>query len=149
MGDIMRLLVSLMVLLLGVNMLYASRPYTGGDTPMHEKVDTVFNEVESKDAIEQEKETQSLNNMSLDIEYKYPITSNLVTNIKYSIAQPGNVNLRIYDILGRIIYELPGFYPEAGTFELHFHQSNLPAGVYFYALEQGRNTIIRKMLLIK
>ena len=44
------------------------------------------------------------------------------------------VSLRVYDPLGRVVGELVNGEVSEGSHEVVFHQTSLPAGVYFYEL---------------
>jgi hypothetical protein len=67
--------------------------------------------------------------------------------ITYSLAVPGAVNLRLYDVTGHIARVLAvGFHP-AGTSSFIVHRSSLSAGVYLLRLETGGNTMTRKLLV--
>ena len=37
----------------------------------------------------------------------------------------------------------------AGRYEVNFDGSNLASGAYYYRLESGSNSLVRKMLLMK
>lgn len=79
----------------------------------------------------------------------YPNPFNPTTTIKYSVANAGFVNLKVFDILGRQVMELVNRQQDKGNYTLSFDGSNLSTGVYFYKLESGNFTSIKKMMLIK
>ncbi|HET53928.1 MAG TPA: T9SS type A sorting domain-containing protein, partial [Ignavibacteria bacterium] len=63
--------------------------------------------------------------------------------------QPGDVKLRIYDILGREITTLVNEYQTDGRYEVKFDASNLVSGIYIYRLEANDFVDSKKMMLIK
>ncbi|MBK7631523.1 MAG: T9SS type A sorting domain-containing protein [Ignavibacteriales bacterium] len=83
------------------------------------------------------------------LEQNYPNPFNPTTTIKYSVPTSGLVNLSIFNVLGEKVTDLINKEVEAGSYELNFNASNLSSGVYFYKLEAGSFTSIKKMMLIK
>ncbi len=68
--------------------------------------------------------------------------------ITYSLANPGDVKLRLYDASGRMIQELAHRLASAGTHQVALKQG-LPAGIYFVTLEIDGKRIIRKVTIIR
>ena len=60
-----------------------------------------------------------------------------------------NVSLRIYDVLGREVMTLVDEIREANWYEVTFDASTLPSGIYFYRLQAGKFTEVKKMLLMR
>ncbi len=83
------------------------------------------------------------------LEQNYPNPFNPTTTIKYSVPVKGFVNMSIFNVLGEKVTDLINKEVEAGSYELNFNASNLSSGVYFYKLEAGNFTSIKKMMLIK
>ena len=84
----------------------------------------------------------------------YPNPFNSYTKIKFEIPldvkhKTLNINLMIYDILGKEIATLVNEPLHPGTYEVTFNGSNLSSGVYFYRIEAGDFTSVKKMLMIK
>jgi len=80
----------------------------------------------------------------------YPNPFNPSTNIHYSLANAGNVTMRVYNVLGQVVKTLVNSaHQEAGEYTVHVDMSNLTSGVYFYSLEQGNNRLVQKMMLLK
>ena len=79
----------------------------------------------------------------------FPNPFNPATQIKFTIPCNGFVNLRIYNLLGEEVAELVNGYKLAGEYNVNFDGSNLASGVYFYKLEMGLYTAVKKMVLIK
>jgi hypothetical protein len=79
----------------------------------------------------------------------YPNPFNPSTTIKYHLSEAGNVDLRLYDILGKEISVLEQGYKNAGTYEVYLNASPLSSGVYFYRLKLDSFSAERKMILIK
>ena len=89
----------------------------------------------------------------------YPNPFNPETWIPYQLAEESNVNIRIYDIKGRLVYQVnlgnqnAGFYMTKGE-AVHWDGKDkigekVSSGVYFYTLEAGQFKATKKMTLMK
>ncbi|MGE5411752.1 MAG: T9SS type A sorting domain-containing protein, partial [Clostridiales bacterium] len=84
------------------------------------------------------------------LEQNYPNPFNPLTHIRFSIPERNQVRLSIFDILGREIDVLiNNEFRDTGKYEVNFDATDLPSGIYFYKLQAGGFTQIRKMNLIK
>ena len=79
----------------------------------------------------------------------YPNPFNPSTTISYGLPKSGLVKLVIYDVLGRVVKTLVNGYKEAGMYDFSFDASGISSGVYFYKVESGDFSSIKKMVLIK
>jgi hypothetical protein len=84
----------------------------------------------------------------------YPNPFNPTTRLRYDLPYNGRVTLRIYDILGRIISTVVDEVQDAGYKSIDWTAIDdcggpLSAGVYFYRIEVGNYSAVKKMLLIK
>ncbi len=84
------------------------------------------------------------------VDQNYPNPFNPSTQIKFGITEAANIDLRIYDALGREVAVLiSNQYMSAGTYNVKFDASNLASGNYVYRMTAGANTVSRKMQLLK
>lgn len=83
------------------------------------------------------------------LEQNYPNPFNPSTKISYSIPANSNVNITIYDALGRQVKVLVNDFKNAGNYTVEFNAYNLSSGIYFYKLQAGDYANTRKMMLIK
>jgi hypothetical protein len=83
------------------------------------------------------------------LEQNYPNPFNPGTSIRYSIPQNGLVSLAIFNILGEKVLSLENQNMKAGKYEVKFDASHYASGIYFYKLEAGQFTQIKKMILLK
>lgn len=116
------------------------RIYTSQDVPASEEGVFVSNEnSEGSDIPENFRLLQN-----------YPNPFNPTTMISYDISQASQVQLNVYDALGREVATLVKRenHP-AGTFSVTFDASQLSSGIYFTRLKSGELTRIQKMSLIK
>ncbi|MCE1189095.1 MAG: T9SS type A sorting domain-containing protein [Ignavibacteria bacterium] len=80
----------------------------------------------------------------------YPNPFNPTTVIKFGLPEQQIVTLRIYNILGQEVAAiLQSASLKAGSYEYTFNASKLASGVYIYRLDAGKNTEIKKMMLMK
>jgi len=86
---------------------------------------------------------------TFDLKQNYPNPFNPSTKIQYSIAEPGLVSIKVFDILGRQIAELVNQQQSAGTYTVDFNAQNLSAGVYMYKIDSGSFQASKKMILLK
>jgi hypothetical protein len=84
----------------------------------------------------------------------YPNPFNPFTRITFSVAVPGGVALRIYDISGRPIRTLVDGWRDAERYEVAWDGRDdtgnaVASGVYFYQLEAPGHTEAKKMVLLR
>jgi serine protease len=86
---------------------------------------------------------------SYSLSQNYPNPFNPGTLILYSVAEPGMVTLKIYDILGKEVASLVNEQKEKGKYEVNFNGENLASGIYFYELRSGSYVQSKKMILLR
>jgi hypothetical protein len=86
---------------------------------------------------------------SFALSQNYPNPFNPTTSIKYSVPKQTLVKLVVYDLLGREVAVLVNTMKQPGSYEANFDASNLASGAYFYRIEAGDFTDVKKMVLIK
>jgi sugar lactone lactonase YvrE len=79
----------------------------------------------------------------------YPNPFNPSTTIRFAVAQPTQVSLKIYDLMGKEVASLVSGYISAGEHEVVWNAAYLASGVYFYKLQAGSFVQTKKMLLVK
>jgi len=79
----------------------------------------------------------------------YPNPFNPSTTIRYELDSRVQVNLEVYDILGRKIQTLVNEVQQPGRYTVNFNGSRLSSGMYFIRINAGDFTRIQKMTLIK
>ena len=84
-----------------------------------------------------------------ELKQNYPNPFNPTTQIEYSLLKPGNVNISVYDISGKLIRTLVNSYQSTGTYRENFDGVNLSSGIYIYKIETGEFSDIKKMILVK
>lgn len=80
----------------------------------------------------------------------YPNPFNPTTAIKFTLINNANVELRVYDILGREVRNLLSGEVTSGEHTVQFDASYLASGVYIYQLKVNGSILqTRKMLLLR
>jgi len=84
----------------------------------------------------------------------YPNPFNATTTIIYSVPVPGEVNIEIFDVLGKRVFD-----QLISEQMIAFHKfvwdgtdnqgNSLPSGIYFYRFSNGKDAIARKMILAR
>ena len=72
-----------------------------------------------------------------------------VTTIRFGLGMTVNVNLTVYDILGRRVAVLVNERLGAGDHQVRFDGTRLASGVYFYRMQAGSFVQTRKLLLLR
>ncbi len=90
------------------------------------------------------------------LEQNYPNPFNPTTTIQYTVAGArgqglgaSEVRIVMYDLLGREIATLVNARQAPGTYKVMFDGSRFASGVYFYRLNAGTFSTVRKMTLVK
>lgn len=79
------------------------------------------------------------------VAYPNPFSGN--TTITYALPEAGQVNIEVYDALGKKIKTLVSESKPAGTYSINFDGSNLASGTYLYKIKAG-NQVSTKRLLV-
>ncbi len=79
----------------------------------------------------------------------YPNPFNPTTKISFDIPASADVNLTVYNSLGKEVQTLVNENLKAGKYEVSFNANNLSSGIYYYRLSAGKFNISRVMTLIK
>jgi len=83
------------------------------------------------------------------LEQNYPNPFNPNTTIKFKISELRFTTLKVYDILGNEIATLVNEEKPAGEYEIDFNGTELPSGIYFYQLREGKYVETKKMVYLK
>lgn len=87
--------------------------------------------------------------LKYDLSQNYPNPFNPTTTIRFEIANPGNVELVIYNVLGQKVQTLINEHRNSGSYELKLNGNDLASGMYIYQLKSGDFISSKKMLMIK
>jgi len=79
----------------------------------------------------------------------YPNPFNPLTKIKFDLKNRSQVELSIFDMLGREITKLVDSEFESGSHEVTFNAKELASGIYFYKILVGNKQEVKKLILSK
>ncbi len=86
---------------------------------------------------------------SFSLSQNYPNPFNPVTQISFSLPERVEVNLFVFNIVGQKVAELVNGQLNAGTHRVNWRADGLTSGIYFYRLQAGEYSAVRKMVLLR
>jgi hypothetical protein len=97
---------------------------------------------------------EDLTPQSFRLSQNYPNPFNPVTTLRYDLPEQANVNIIIYDMLGREVKTLVNQTQDAGFKSVIWDATNdygkpVSAGVYLYQIQAGEYISTKKMVLLK
>ncbi|HBZ37328.1 MAG TPA: hypothetical protein DEO59_02230, partial [Balneola sp.] len=78
-----------------------------------------------------------------------PNPFNPTTSISYKIPETANVQITLYDMLGRKLSTLVNERKLAGAYQLTLDMSTYSSGIYLYRMQAGNFVQTRRLTLIK
>jgi hypothetical protein len=85
-----------------------------------------------------------------ELSQNYPNPFNPSTLIGFSVDQTGKTSIILYNVIGQRVATLFDGVGVSGTrYEITFNGSHLPSGVYFYRLESGTRSDVKRLLLLR
>lgn len=79
----------------------------------------------------------------------FPNPFNPETTIEFQLEKPGHTTISVYNALGQLVTKLVDEKMNSGIHHVTFFADNNPAGIYFYKIQSGDFSRVRKMLLLK
>ena len=110
-------------------------------------VSASYTELATGTPIEKKPEQNIAKDYRLDQNYPNPFNPSTVISYRLKNASP--VKLQIYNSLGQQVATLVNSTQAAGIHKVTFNAAGLNSGLYFYKLQAGSFSQIRKMMLIK
>ncbi|MFA4839849.1 MAG: T9SS type A sorting domain-containing protein, partial [Candidatus Neomarinimicrobiota bacterium] len=74
---------------------------------------------------------------------------NPVTTIGYDLPTSATVKLQIFDLTGRLVQTLVDESRPAGSYTAIWNAQNVGSGIYFYRLNAGDFTAVKKCVKLK
>ena len=87
--------------------------------------------------------------VSYELSQNYPNPFNPTTQINYSVPKNSFVTLKIYNVLGQEVATLFAGNQRSGSYIATFDANKFASGVYFYRLQAGTFSSVKKMVLMK
>jgi hypothetical protein len=94
-------------------------------------------------------ETEVITVNDFELSQNYPNPFNPSTIISFNIPKDELVSLKVFDVMGNEVANVLNEQKSAGYYSIEFNASELASGTYFYKLQAGDKTEVRKMLLLK
>lgn len=79
----------------------------------------------------------------------FPNPFNPNTTIRFDIPKSTCVKISVYDNLGKIIEKLANEKLDAGSYSFNWNAQDISSGIYYYKIEAGEFSNVKKMILIK
>jgi PKD repeat protein len=79
----------------------------------------------------------------------YPNPFNPSTIISFQLPTNSYTTLKIYDITGRVVETLINENLKAGTYQVSWNASKYSSGIYFYRIQAGEFTDVKRLMLVK
>ena len=89
------------------------------------------------------------NPSTLRLGQNYPNPFNPTTTIEFSLPAAAQVDLTVFDALGREVDQLVHSVLGPGTFRVQWDAGQRPSGEYFYRLSSGGYSRVRKLILLR
>ena len=89
------------------------------------------------------------NPVEFELSQNYPNPFNPSTTIKFAIPEATLVTLKVFNALGEEVALLVDRIMESGIHEVNFEAVGLNSGMYFYRIQAGDFTQVKKMTLLK
>lgn len=83
------------------------------------------------------------------LEQNFPNPFNSTTNVKWQMANSGNVKIEIFNIRGNKVRTLVNKFLTPGIYEISFDADNLASGIYYYRMETKSFIETKKMIYVK
>lgn len=78
-----------------------------------------------------------------------PNPFNPETNFLYTVSEPGNIKIEVFNITGQRMATLVNDWKPAGDYPLKWYAAQYPSGIYFVRLSTSHDVLIKKVSLIK
>ena len=79
----------------------------------------------------------------------YPNPFNPATKIKFDVPKFSPVSIKMYDVIGNEVAVIYNGELAPGYYEAEFNASEFASGVYFYRIDAGDFTSVKRMVLVK
>ncbi|NTW23125.1 MAG: T9SS type A sorting domain-containing protein [Lentimicrobium sp.] len=81
------------------------------------------------------------------VSQNYPNPFNGTTQIDVNLINPSSIRLEVFDLAGRLVYEIPAFFAGSGSHSLHLDASYFNPGIYIYSVTTNELISSRKMIV--
>jgi hypothetical protein len=86
---------------------------------------------------------------SYELSQNYPNPFNPSTVIQYGLPTAGMTTVKVYNVLGQDVATLVNEIQAPGMYTVRFNASSLSSGVYFFRVQSGSFSAVKRMMLLK
>ena len=104
-----------------------------------------FAQIPKDEIVGIEQNSQSLKEFNVSQNFPNPFTKS--TTIKVKLQKPAELKLKIVNMLGEKVYELPVKRGNVGFNTFTIQDDNLSPGIYFYTVNAGESSVTKKMIV--
>ncbi|MBC8276861.1 MAG: T9SS type A sorting domain-containing protein [FCB group bacterium] len=90
-----------------------------------------------------------LSPFNYSLNQNYPNPFNPTTSINFSLANAGDVSLKVFNIMGQEVATVLNGNLNSGPHSITFDASSLSSGLYYYQIEAGDFQAAKQMVLVK
>jgi len=122
-----------------------------GDLGLHQRRYLVYckiNGIEYGTPVSVEKDKIEIP-LTFNLYQNYPNPFNPTTLIRYYLNKSTGIKLEVFDLLGNKVKTLVNKFQKSGEYDVIFNSENLSSGIYFYKLKSEKQSIAKKMLILK
>ncbi|MFA6456369.1 MAG: glycoside hydrolase family 2 TIM barrel-domain containing protein [Bacteroidota bacterium] len=120
------------------------------DKPVMTKLQTTYGKYADKsEYLTSVVKTESPVATEFALDQNYPNPFNPSTTVRFSLARPEHVQMKVYDVLGNEITTLVNSKIDAGTHSVEWNARTVASGIYFCRITAGNYSATRKMTLLK
>jgi hypothetical protein len=87
----------------------------------------------------------SLSESSVSQNYPNPFSKS--STVYVMLEKPATLGMEITNLIGQVVYTLPGKQYPAGRAELTIHAEGFDSGIYFYTVRSGEKSVTKKMMI--
>ena len=91
----------------------------------------------------------SAENKTFAVKQNFPNPFSKNTKIEFTNNKSGNVDFTVYNMIGEIVFSEKVSSGKSAQNIIFFNASHLPSGLYSYSLNNGENTISKRMILME
>ncbi|HKK20179.1 MAG TPA: T9SS type A sorting domain-containing protein, partial [candidate division Zixibacteria bacterium] len=84
-----------------------------------------------------------------ELSQNYPNPFNPTTLFSFSVPTASHVVLDVYNVAGQRVATLADDYYKAGMYSVSWDAAEFASGVYFYKMDAGKYSEVKKMVLLK
>jgi hypothetical protein len=86
---------------------------------------------------------------TFQLSQNYPNPFNPSTNIVYALDEAQNITLEVFNMNGQHVSTLFSGFQSSGRHQLLWNAEGLPTGSYILRLRSAKQSVLRRMMLVK